>query len=97
MSPHEIHSPALALVICAAPQDTPFSASIDARSTLARIASLGQLALLPHARERSAAALSTWETGLLDALGLSDRRDDLPSAAVCYCGDSQTIPDASEY
>lgn len=97
MSPHEIRLPALALVICAGPQGTPFTASIDTRSTLARMASLGQLSLLPHVGERSAAALSAWEVSLLDALGLSERRNDLPSAAVCYCGDSQTIPAASEY
>lgn len=90
-------SPALALVVCAAPRGTPLTASIDDRSTLARIASLGQLSLLPHARERSVAALSTWEIGLLDALGLGEQRNALPSAAVCHAADSQAIPPASEY
>ncbi len=93
----ETPSPSLALVVVNVSQETSTSASLEDRSALARIASLGRISRVPYARERSVAALQLWEVALLDALGLSEQCGELPSAAIAQCGSSQTMVPATEY
>ena len=94
----EMSSPALVLVVVdAVHHSTSESWSIDERSTLARMASLGHISPIAYARARDAAALKLWQVGVLDALGLSSLHAQFPSAALSQLGDSGTIPPATEY
>lgn len=94
----EMSSPALVLIVVDAAYDPASDLwSIDERSTLARVASLGHISPIAHARARDAAALKLWQVGALDALGLTAQRAQLPSAALSQLGESGRIPPATEY
>lgn len=96
MPPSETPPPSLAFVVVDPPRETSISDPVDDRSALARIAGLGRVSRVPYTAEHSVAALQRWEVALLDALGLTDRCADLPSAAVAQSGASQTAVPATE-